>query len=136
MELATILAEIVPDGHYVGGIVRNSLLKRQSGDIDITLPADQVKQAAQTLAHRLNAASFEMDPELGVWRLVTHEDKIQIDLTAYQRDRHHHDPGGAHRARSSFRQGKREEDAVPGQPEKHRPVRPVLRTEQQQCRID
>ncbi len=84
MELAAILAEVVPDGHYVGGIVRNSLLKRQSGDIDITLPAYQVKQVAQTLAKRLNAASFEMDPELGVWRLVTHEDKIQIDLTAYQ----------------------------------------------------
>ena len=25
-----------------------------------------------------------MDPELGVWRLVTHKEKIQIDLTAYQ----------------------------------------------------
>ena len=82
--LAAILAEVVPNGHYVGGIVRNSLLKRYSGDIDITLPANQVKQAAQTLAKRLNAASFEMDPELGVWRLVTHKDKIQIDLTAYQ----------------------------------------------------
>lgn len=83
-ELATILAEVVPNGHYVGGIVRNSLLKRQSGDIDITLPAADIKQAAQTLAKRLEAASFEMDPELGVWRLVTHQDKIQIDLTAYQ----------------------------------------------------
>ena len=84
MNLAAILAEVVPNGHYVGGIVRSSLLKRQSSDIDITLPASEVKQAAQTLAKRLNAASFEMDPELGVWRLVTHKDKIQIDLTAYQ----------------------------------------------------
>lgn len=84
MDLAAILAEVVPNGHYVGGIVRSSLLKRPSGDIDITLPANEVKQAAQTLAKRLNAASFEMDPELGVWRLVTHKDKIQIDLTAYQ----------------------------------------------------
>lgn len=82
--LAQILAEVVPNGHYVGGIVRNSLLKRQSGDIDITLPAAEVKPAAQTLAKRLKAAAFEMDPELGVWRLVTHKDKIQIDLTAYQ----------------------------------------------------
>ena len=84
MELATILAEVVPHGHYVGGIVRSSLLKRQSSDIDITLPAAEVKQAAQILSKRLNAATFEMDPELGVWRLVTHKDKIQIDLTAYQ----------------------------------------------------
>jgi len=84
MQLAAILAEVVPQGHYVGGIVRSSLLKRQSSDIDITLPAADVKQAAQTLAKRLHAAAFEMDPELGVWRLVTHQDKIQIDLTAYQ----------------------------------------------------
>ena len=82
--LAQILAEVVPEGHYVGGIVRNALLKRQSGDIDIALPADQVKPAALALAKRLKAASFEMDPQLGVWRLVTHQDKIQIDLTAYQ----------------------------------------------------
>ncbi len=84
MDLSAILAEVVPQGHYVGGIVRSSLLKRPSSDIDITLPAADVKQAAQTLAKRLNAAAFEMDPELGVWRLVTHQDKIQIDLTAYQ----------------------------------------------------
>lgn len=82
--LAQILAEVVPDGYYVGGIVRNSLLKRQSGDIDITLPPAQVKPAAQTLAKRLKAASFEMDPSLGVWRLVTHQEHLQIDLTAYQ----------------------------------------------------
>ena len=67
-----------------GGVVRNALLKRQSGDIDITLPADEIKPAAQALAKRLKAAAFEMDPELGVWRLVTHQEKLQIDLTAYQ----------------------------------------------------
>ena len=83
-QIAQILAEVVPNGHYVGGIVRNALLKRQSGDIDITLPAAQVKPAALALAKRLKAAVFEMDSELGVWRLVTHQDKIQIDLTAYQ----------------------------------------------------
>ena len=83
-DLAQILAEVVPHGHYVGGIVRSSLLKRQSGDIDITLPADEVKPVSLALAKRLKAATFEMDPELGVWRLVTHQHKIQIDLTAYQ----------------------------------------------------
>lgn len=82
--LAHILAEVIPHGYYVGGIVRNALLKRQSGDIDITLPADEVKSAAQALAKVLRAAAFEMDRELGVWRLVTHQEKLQIDLTAYQ----------------------------------------------------
>lgn len=83
-DLVHILAEVVPHGYYVGGIVRSSLLKKQSGDIDITLPASEVKPAALALAKRLKAAVFEMDPELGVWRLVTHRQKIQIDLTAYQ----------------------------------------------------
>ena len=82
--LAELLAQTVPHGYYVGGIVRNSLLKRPSGDIDITLPPDEVAHAARALAKLLKAAAFEMDPELGVWRLVTHQDKIQIDLTAYQ----------------------------------------------------
>lgn len=82
--LAEILNEIIPHAHYVGGVVRNSLLKRPSGDLDIALPKIEVKRAALALAKRLNAAYFEMDPELGVWRLVTHQHKIQIDLTAYQ----------------------------------------------------
>ena len=82
--LAQVLAQLVPHGHYVGGIVRSSLLKKQSGDIDITLPAEEVKPTALALAKALRAAAFEMDPELGVWRLVTREHKLQIDLTAYQ----------------------------------------------------
>ena len=68
----------------MGGIVRSSLLKRFSTDIDIALPPQDVKAAAYALAKKLKAAVFEMDPELGVWRLVTHQDKIQLDLTAYQ----------------------------------------------------
>ena len=68
----------------MGGIVRSSLLKKQSGDIDITLPAEEVKPTALALANALGAAAFEMDSELGVWRLVTRKHKLQIDLTAYQ----------------------------------------------------
>ena len=83
-KLEDVLAEVVPNAHYVGGIVRNSLLGNPSSDVDITLPANEVKQAAKELARRLNAAVFEVDAELGVWRLVTHQEKIQIDLTAYQ----------------------------------------------------
>ena len=82
--LARVLQAAIPQGYYVGGIVRSSLLKRPSTDIDIALPPQDVKAAAQTLAKKLKAAVFEMDPELGVWRLVTHKEKIQIDLTAYQ----------------------------------------------------
>lgn len=83
-DLARVLADTVPQAYYVGGIVRSSLLKRESTDIDLTLPPADVKPAALALAKKLKAAAFEMDVEYGVWRLVTHKDKIQIDLTAYQ----------------------------------------------------
>ena len=83
-DLARILADTVHQAYYVGGIVRSSLLKRPSTDIDLALPPADVKPAALALAKKLKAAAFEMDAEYGVWRLVTHQDKIQIDLTAYQ----------------------------------------------------
>ena len=80
LDLARVLREVIPQAHYVGGIVRNSLLRRQSSDIDITLPLSDVRRAAEELGRRLKAAVFEMDAELGVWRLVTHNGKIQIDF--------------------------------------------------------
>lgn len=83
-DLAHLLKETVPQAYYVGGIVRSSLLKRFSTDIDLTLPAADVKPAALALAKKLKAAVFEMDAQYGVWRVVTHRDKIQLDLTAYQ----------------------------------------------------
>ncbi|MBR4356035.1 MAG: CCA tRNA nucleotidyltransferase [Elusimicrobiaceae bacterium] len=83
-KLAQILREVVPQSYYVGGIVRSSLLKRESTDIDLALPPQDVKPAALALAKKLKAAAFEMDAEYGVWRVVTHRDKIQIDLTAFQ----------------------------------------------------
>lgn len=83
-DLARVLADVVPSAHYVGGIVRGSLMRKDSSDIDLALPPQDVKPAALALAKKLKAAAFEMDAEFGVWRLVTHKDKVQIDLTSYQ----------------------------------------------------
>lgn len=83
-KLSKILSEVIPQGYYVGGIVRNSLLRRNSSDIDIALPKENIQQVAYTLGKKLNAAVFEMDSEYGIWRLVTHKDKLQIDLTSFQ----------------------------------------------------
>lgn len=47
--LAGILKEVAPQAYYVGGAVRNSLLKRWSGDVDITLPKQDVKRVALAL---------------------------------------------------------------------------------------
>lgn len=82
-QIEKILAQI-PRGVLVGGIVRDALLKRQSGDIDIALPGCEVSAAARALARALKGAAFEMDAEFGVWRVVTKKENLQIDLTAFQ----------------------------------------------------
>ncbi len=83
-DIAGVLRRVVPDAYYVGGVVRDALLKKPSGDIDLALPKEQVKPAALALAKALKAAVFEMDAEFGVWRLVTRAENLQIDLTAFQ----------------------------------------------------
>ncbi len=84
VSLAAVLKEVAPQAFYVGGAVRNSLLKRWSSDVDITLPQQDVKTVALALGKKLNAAVFEMDPAFGVWRLVTRREGIQIDVCAWQ----------------------------------------------------
>lgn len=83
-DIPGILRKIAPDAYYVGGVVRDSLLRRACGDIDLALPKQRVKPVALALARKLNAAVFEMDEQFGVWRLVTHRENLQIDLTAFQ----------------------------------------------------
>ena len=82
--LAKLLRTIVPDAYYVGGCVRDSLLKKSSGDVDLALPKERVKPSAYALASKLKAAVLEMDAQFGVWRLVTYKENLQIDLTAFQ----------------------------------------------------
>ena len=84
MDLTRALRTYVADAYYVGGVVRDALLKKPSGDIDLALPKTRVKEAALALAKHLKAAAFEMDAEFGVWRLVTRKENLQIDLTAFQ----------------------------------------------------
>lgn len=83
-DVAAVLRQIVPDAYYVGGAVRDALLKKTSGDIDLALPKARVKEASLALAKALKAAAFEMDAQFGVWRLVTRKENLQIDLTAFQ----------------------------------------------------
>ncbi len=82
--LVQLLRQIAPDAYYVGGAVRDGLLRKASGDIDLALPKERVVPVARALARALHAAAFEMDAQFGVWRLVTHKEKLQIDLTAFQ----------------------------------------------------
>jgi poly(A) polymerase len=80
--LQEILAKNAPAQTYiVGGILRDSVMKRPCGDIDLALLRAHVKPFALKLARRLGASAFEMDPEFCVWR-VSRKDGLQIDLSA------------------------------------------------------
>ena len=79
--LARLIEACAPKAYYVGGALRNSLLKKYSADIDIALPKEFLSSAAKALARKLKGSAFEMDAEFGVWR-VSLKKGLQIDVCA------------------------------------------------------
>ncbi|MDR1684750.1 MAG: HDIG domain-containing protein, partial [Elusimicrobiota bacterium] len=79
--LGQIIYQAAPCAYYVGGSVRDGILKRRSADIDLALPKNFVKPASVKLARLLRASAFEMDAGFCVWR-VTLKTGLQIDLSA------------------------------------------------------
>jgi uncharacterized domain HDIG len=79
--LAKIIQDTAPQAYYVGGAVRNSLLKKYSSDIDIALPKQDLFACSKRLAAKLKANAFEMDGEFGVWR-ISCKKGLQIDVCA------------------------------------------------------
>lgn len=80
--LSKLIAKTTPHAYFVGGVVRDSILKRYSGDIDLALPKEEVKLAAVKLAKAVNGTAFEMDPDFCVWR-ICNKKGLQIDLCAF-----------------------------------------------------
>ena len=79
------IASMLPpdrEAYIVGGVVRDMLLGRQSHDLDLVMKGD-VMEITRSLANRLGAAYFPMDPEHGVARLILRQqdgDKIVVDV--------------------------------------------------------
>lgn len=80
--LQEIIFGAAPQAYYVGGALRDSILKRWSGDIDLAMPREYVKPAAIKLAKVLKGTAFEMDPDFCVWR-ISSKSGLQIDLCAF-----------------------------------------------------
>ncbi|WP_428048304.1 CCA tRNA nucleotidyltransferase [Candidatus Proelusimicrobium excrementi] len=80
--LASLIKNCAPEAYFVGGAVRDALMKRYCGDIDLAMPRELVKPCAVKLAAKLKASAFEMDPDFCVWR-VTAKSGLQIDLCAF-----------------------------------------------------
>jgi poly(A) polymerase len=79
------LAEERITAYLVGGFVRDTLLGRDTDDIDITVNADALATASR-LAVALGGKYVTLDEENGVARVVLPEKKWHIDFTALQGD--------------------------------------------------
>jgi putative nucleotidyltransferase with HDIG domain len=77
------LAEIAPrHGHawLVGGAVRDALLGRQTPDFDLAVQG-AVPALARELGRRAGGHAFQLSDEFGAWRVRSHEQDWQVDLT-------------------------------------------------------
>jgi putative nucleotidyltransferase with HDIG domain len=63
----------------VGGAVRDRLMSRPLGDIDIVVEGD-VRQAARHLALSAGGPAFPLSDEFGAWRVMGPEREWQVDL--------------------------------------------------------
>jgi putative nucleotidyltransferase with HDIG domain len=77
------LAEIAPrhgQAWLVGGAVRDALLGRQTPDFDLAVQGE-VPALARELGRRAGGHAFQLSDEFGAWRVRSHEQDWQVDLT-------------------------------------------------------
>jgi poly(A) polymerase len=63
----------------VGGAVRDRLLGRRTGDLDVVLDGEP-REAARALARAARAAAFSLSEEYGGWRVVARDGAWQVDF--------------------------------------------------------
>ncbi|HEV3320696.1 MAG TPA: HD domain-containing protein [Solirubrobacteraceae bacterium] len=63
----------------VGGAVRDRLLGRRTGDLDVVLDGEP-REAARALARTARAAAFALSEEYGGWRVVARDGAWQVDF--------------------------------------------------------
>jgi tRNA nucleotidyltransferase/poly(A) polymerase len=64
----------------VGGAVRDRLLGRATGDLDLVLEGD-VASAARAIARATRASAFELSDDFGSWRVSGRDRRWQMDLS-------------------------------------------------------
>lgn len=77
------LAEIAPrhgQAWLVGGAVRDALLGRVTPDFDLAVEGD-ARALARELGRRAGGHAFLLSDEFGAWRVRSHDQQWQVDLT-------------------------------------------------------
>jgi poly(A) polymerase len=82
-KLAAVQRELGSALYLVGGTVRDLLLERTPGDIDLTV-ADQAKQWGERLRQRTGGACVELGREEGTFRIVTPQE-IVLDFSGFRK---------------------------------------------------
>lgn len=76
-----ILEGLPADGWIVGGAIRDGLLGRQFGDVDVIVPGSP-ERAARAFAERVGGcAVFGLNDQFGAWRVIHHSERWQADFT-------------------------------------------------------
>jgi poly(A) polymerase len=77
------LAELIPrhgQAWLVGGAVRDSLLGRETPDFDLAVDGD-ARSLARQLGRVAGGHAFQLSAEFGAWRVRSHDQDWQVDLT-------------------------------------------------------
>jgi poly(A) polymerase len=77
------LAEIAPrhgQAWLVGGAVRDALLGRATPDFDLAVQGD-ARGLARELGRRAGGHAFQLSEQFGAWRVRSHDQQWQVDLT-------------------------------------------------------
>jgi putative nucleotidyltransferase with HDIG domain len=77
------LAEIAPrhgQVWLVGGAVRDALLGRATPDFDLAVQGD-ARGLARELGRRAGGHAFQLSDQFGAWRVRSHDQQWQVDLT-------------------------------------------------------
>ena len=85
-DFSCIIAKFLGEAWLVGGALRDALLGKKSGDLDIVLsPCTDFKKKVIKLASALKSSAFEMDAENSVWRITGPKTApFQLDIMPFQ----------------------------------------------------
>jgi tRNA nucleotidyltransferase/poly(A) polymerase len=67
----------------VGGVVRDALMGRPLGDVDVAIEGDP-QAAARAVAREVSGPAFPLSEEFGAWRVIDRERAVSYDLSPLQ----------------------------------------------------
>lgn len=77
------LGDLPGDAWLVGGVVRDALLGRPLGDVDVVVDGDP-RVVARAIAREVGGPAFPLSEEFGAWRAIDHKHGFSCDVSPLQ----------------------------------------------------